>query len=68
MESAAVLGLYDGDASNPRRFEDASGAIEAGKLLLKLWGSHRNLKHVGAFVSVEEKIEAVEEVLNSLVS
>src|SRR3954447_16368972 len=50
MESAAALGsaFYDGDASNPRRFEDAAGAIEAGRLLLDLWRDHRYLKHVGA--------------------
>jgi predicted ATPase len=66
METAAALGLYDGDASNFCRFEDAQGAIESGKLLLKLWGGHPNLKHVGAFANVEEKIEAVKEMLSSL--
>jgi predicted ATPase len=63
MESAAALGLYDGDASNTCRFEDAQGAIESGKLLLKLWGGHPNLKHVGAFANLEEKIVAVKETL-----
>src|SRR3954469_8530214 len=65
MESAAALGstFYDGDASNFCRFEDAQGAVESGKLLVKLWGGHRNLKHVGAFADFEEKIAAVKEVL-----
>src|SRR5947208_10796484 len=53
MESAAALGMYDGDASNFCRFEDAPAAIESGKLLLKLWGGHPNLKHVGAFANVK---------------
>jgi predicted ATPase len=63
MESAAALGLYDGDASNARRFENAQGAIESGKLLLDLWGGHPNLKRVGAFANLEEKIGAVKETL-----
>src|SRR3982751_2722914 len=37
LESSAALGLYDGDTSNPRRFEDAAGAITAGQLLSRLW-------------------------------
>jgi predicted ATPase len=65
MESAAALGLYDGDASNSRRFEDAPAAIASGKLLLKLWGGHPNLKHVGAFASLDDKIRAVEEILSA---
>jgi predicted ATPase len=63
LETAAALGLYDGDASNFCRFEDPAAAVESGKLLLKLWGGHPNLKHVGAFASVEDKVAAVREVL-----
>jgi predicted ATPase len=63
MESAAALGIYDGDASNSCRFEDASAAIASGKLLLQLWGGHPNLKHVGAFTNLTEKIDAVNELL-----
>jgi predicted ATPase len=65
LESAAALGLYDGDASNFCRFEDAQGAIESGKLLLKLWGGHRNLHHVRASPNLESKIVAVENLLRS---
>jgi hypothetical protein len=68
MESAAALGLYDGDASNFCRFEDAEGAVKSGKLLLELWGGHPNLKHVGAFASIEEKVNAVKEILNGIIS
>ena len=57
------MGLYDGDASNVRRFEDAQGAIESGKLLLRLWGGHPNLKNVGAFSKLEDKVTAVNEIL-----
>jgi predicted ATPase len=68
MESAAALGqkFYDGDFSNSCRFEDAAGAIESGKLLLKLWGGHPNLKHVGAFESLDDKVASVFEVLSHL--
>ena len=70
MESAAALGVdfYDGDSSNSCRFEDATGAIASGKLLLNLWGGHTQLKHVGAFADIEEKIAAVREVLDSITS
>jgi predicted ATPase len=61
MESAAALGIYDGDKSNDVRFEDPQSAIESGKKLLKLWGGHGNLKHVGAFSNLADKIAAVEE-------
>jgi len=69
MESAAALGheFYDGDSSNFCRFEDAQAAIESGKQLLKLWGGHPNLSHVGAFAQIDEKIAAVQEsILASL--
>jgi predicted ATPase len=63
LETAAALGIYDGDASNDVRFECADAAVEAGKTLLRLWGPHPNLKHVGAFVSLEDKFSAVCELL-----
>src|SRR5213078_1206074 len=59
LETSAALGLYDGNASNFCRFEDAQSAIESGKLLLKLWGGHPKIRHVGAFADIEEKILAV---------
>lgn len=67
LETSAALGLYDGDNSNFCRFEDASGAIESGKLLLQLWGGHPQLKHVGAFATLDEKVIAVEEVIAAMV-
>lgn len=65
MESAAALGIYDGDKSNDVRFEDPQSAIESGQKLLKLWGGHCNLRHVGAFSNLSDKIAAVEELLFS---
>jgi hypothetical protein len=59
LETAATLGLYDGEASNDVRFEDAQGAIESGRQLLAMWGKHRNIKHVGAFELLEHKIAMV---------
>jgi predicted ATPase len=69
MESAAALGheFYDGDASNFCRFEDAKGAIESGRLLQQLWAGHPNIKHVGAFANIDDKILAVREVIDGLV-
>jgi len=66
MESCAALGLYDGDASNACRFEDAPAAVQSGRLLLQLWAGHSNLKHVGAFVSLDHKLDAVAEILAGL--
>ncbi|HVT88875.1 MAG TPA: ATP-binding protein [Tepidisphaeraceae bacterium] len=66
MESAAALGIYDGDQSNRCRFEDAAAAIESGKVLLRLWSAHPNLKHVGAFANLEDKIASVDELLSSI--
>ncbi|HEV7302133.1 MAG TPA: ATP-binding protein [Tepidisphaeraceae bacterium] len=66
METAAALGLYDGDASNTCRFEDAPAAVASGKVLLSLWGGHANLKHVGAFANLADKIATVDEVLTKL--
>jgi predicted ATPase len=64
MESSAALGIYDGEQSNTCRFEDAAAAIASGKLLLELWGGHPNLKHVGAFSDLDDKVLAVQELLH----
>lgn len=63
LETAAALGIYDGEESNPVRFEDAAGAVKSGEKLLDLWGSHPNLKHVGAFHKLDDKIAAVLEMI-----
>jgi predicted ATPase len=65
LESAAALGLYDGDSSNFCRFEDAAGAVASGKLLLDLWGGHPQLRHVGAFTNLADKVSAVRELLHT---
>jgi predicted ATPase len=66
MQTSAALGLYDGDASNPRRFEDAQGAIIAGNRLVTLWGNHPRLIQIEAFPTVEEKLEVVRQTLTAL--
>ena len=63
LQTAAVLGLYDGDASNTCRFEDPATAIASGVLLTKLWGCDPNIKKVDAFANLQDKIEAVERLL-----
>jgi predicted ATPase len=66
LQTSAVLGEYDGDQSNPVRFEAPEAAIASGQLLRKLWGGHPNLKMVDAFKEFDEKIAAVSAVLKSL--
>jgi predicted ATPase len=65
LETAAALGIYDGEQSNPVRFEPPEAAIESGRQLKRLWGDHPKLLTVGAFATIEEKIAAVAELLNS---
>ncbi len=67
LESSAALGLYDNDASNFCRFEDAQAAIASGKLLHRLWGDHPQLHQVAAFHKLDEKIRAVETILSRLI-
>jgi predicted ATPase len=59
LETAAALGIYDGDKSNPVRFEAPDAAIESGRVLQRLWGGHPNFQMVAAFPFIEEKIAAV---------
>lgn len=65
MQSCAAIGLYDGGASNPCRFESAADAIACGEKLLKAWEAHPNLHTVAACPSLEEKIAAVERILEN---
>lgn len=64
MESAAVLGMYDGDASNFCRFEDAQAAIASGRILLELWRGHPMLHRVSASPDLNHKIRAVMNLLD----
>lgn len=59
LETAAQIGIYDGGLSNHIRFEDASGAVEAGRLLERLWLDHPDLHQVRARPLLEEKIQDV---------
>ena len=66
LETAAALGIYDGAASNVVRFENADAAVKSGRRLLDLWHDHPRLHHVGAFVHLEDKVDAVSEIVASL--
>ncbi|HEX8325230.1 MAG TPA: AAA family ATPase [Tepidisphaeraceae bacterium] len=68
LETAAALGIYDGAASNVVRFEDASAAVDSGRRLLDLWQPHPHLHHVGAFARVEDKVAAVVEIVDALLT
>jgi predicted ATPase len=66
LQTAAALGIYDGDASNTCRFEDPSAAIASGLLLTKLWGPHPRLLRVDAYPDLKAKIVAVESKLKAV--
>jgi predicted ATPase len=63
LETAAALGLYDGDLSNPCRFEDSVAAIRSGEMLLDLWKAHPRLVRVNAHADLQHKIEAVHQAI-----
>jgi len=66
LETAAALGLYDSDASNPCRFEDAEAAIASGRFIHELWSQHPRIVQVPAYERVEDKMAAVERALEGL--
>jgi predicted ATPase len=66
METAAAIGIYDGSDSNFCRFEDPAGAIRSGELLARLWSGHNNLLKVAAFKRLDEKISAVQKILDAI--
>jgi predicted ATPase len=66
LETAAAIGLYDGDLSNVVRFETGDAAVAAGNLLRELWSGHPHLHFIAAYEKFDEKIAAVQAVLNEL--
>ena len=68
LETAAALGIYDGAVSNVVRFENADAAVDSGRRLLGLWHDHPHLHHVGAFVHLDDKIDAVSEVVENVLT
>jgi predicted ATPase len=65
LQSTAEIGLYDGECSNPCRFEDTQEAIACGQRLAELWRGHPNYHAVAAFPTLAEKIAAVETILKA---
>lgn len=63
LESAASIGLYDGDASNAVRFEDPAAAIESGRRLERWWGRHPDFHRVPATRDMRDKLTHVERLL-----
>ena len=66
MQTGAALGLYDGDASNPVRFEDPAAAVESGNALAQLWADHPRLHRVAAYPRFADKLAVVEQLLLEL--
>ena len=65
LQTSAALGLYDGDTSNPCRFEHPEAAIASGQLLANLWADHPRLQKVDAYPNLDHKLSAVEKILLS---
>lgn len=63
LETAAAIGIYDGDASNQVRFEGAAEAIENARRLAALWAGHEKVSLVRAEHDLERKIDAVERIV-----
>ena len=63
MQTGAALGLYDGDASNPIRFEAPAAAVESGNQLVALWGDHPRFTQVAAYPRFADKLAVVEAML-----
>lgn len=59
LQTSAVLGIYDGDASNACRFEDPLAAIASGNLLERLWAEHPHFLKIPADPDFEVKVLAV---------
>lgn len=68
LQSCAVLGCYDGDASNACRFEQADAAIASGQLLAELWQDHPRMVRIDAYQNLGEKIAAVELALERILA
>jgi predicted ATPase len=66
MQTAAALGIYDGDESNSCRFEDPQAAIDSGELLARLWGTHPQLHRVDAFPELDRKLDAVLQLVGQI--
>ena len=66
LETCATLGLYDGDASNFCRFEDADAAVRSSAFLKQLWSGHPHVVHVDSYPDLNDKIAAVRRVLEQL--
>lgn len=66
LESCAAIGLYDGDGTNPARFEDEQTALETGRRLHDLWKSHPAFHVVRACSKLEDKLEAVRVLIDRI--
>src|SRR5690606_8267466 len=66
LESCAAIGLYDGEASNPIRHEDAAAAQAIGGRLRELWSAHAKLHIVRACSRLEDKLEAVKRIVGNV--
>jgi predicted ATPase len=68
LETSATLGLYDGDATNFCRFEDAAAALRSSELLKHLWATHPRVVYIDSYLQLKDKIDAVRQALEQTVA
>ena len=70
MQTSAILGAsggYDGEGSNPTRYEPPAAAIEIGKMLKDLWSAHPHIHYVDASPTLDAKLAVVSRLLDTIV-
>lgn len=66
LQTCAVIGLYDGVASNACRGEASEQAIFTGQKLARAWFRHPRLYRVDAFPTIEEKVAMVRKIIETI--
>jgi hypothetical protein len=67
LQTCAAIGQYDGPSSNACRAENPEEAILTGQQLAQAWFRHPRLYRVDAFPTIDEKVEMVKRVIDSVV-
>ena len=66
LQSCAAIGAYDGDSSNPCRFEDPATAMDTDARLGRLWETHPQFHRVPACPTLQQKIDRVTQLLRAI--
>ncbi len=66
LQTSAAIGAYDGDRSNSARREAPTTAVAIGRRLRDLWSGHPRFWCVDAYPTMDQKITAVERIINTI--